>query len=695
MSPDHENPLLEWTETPPFEKIDIQHIEPAVQTILARSEQALSELEAAAPSTWTGLMAPLERLDDDFGRVWGVVYHLYQVKNNQELRTVYESLLGEVVAFSNRMGQSRPLYNAYCALRDGKEWAHYDSAQKRILEFSIRDAELNGVGLDEDARKRFNEISQRLAELGARFSNNVLDATKAFTLTLETQDDIEGLPPTLLELAVDEAKRAGYEKATAESGPWIITLDIPSFMPFMQHCKRRDLREKMYRAYVTRASSGEIDNTPIINELLTLRREKARLLGFNTYAELSLSRKMAPDVESVEALLDELRQAARPAGEHDLDELRALAREAGAPEADGMRHWDIAYWAERMRETRYELRDEELRPYFPLPRVLDGLFGLSEGVFGIRVEPADGDAQVWHEDVRFFKVYDRDDNLIASFYLDPYSRTGEKRGGAWMLVCVGRSAVMAPPGEPVRLPVGYLVCNQGKPVGGKPSLMTFDEVETLFHEFGHALQHMLTTVDYGLASGLANIEWDAVELPSHFMENWCYHPPTLRGLTRHYETGEPLPDKFIDRILAARTFREGTNTLRQVNFGLLDMEIHHRLDPDSRETPIEVQQRLDRETLVLPPLPEDRFLCSFSHIFSGGYSAGYYSYKWAEVLSADAFSAFQEVGFDDDEAIRRLGYRFRDTVLALGGSIHPMKVFKTFRGREPTTDALLRQSGLK
>ena len=365
---------------------------------------------------------------------------------------------------------------------------------------------------------------------------------------------------------------------------------------------------------------------------------------------------------------------------------RASAREAGVPEADDLRNWDVAFWAERLREQRYAYSDEQLRPYFPLPRVLDGLFALAERLFGVRVRAADGEAPVWHPDVRFFRVADEDGTPLAAFYLDPYSRPAEKRGGAWMDECVGRA--------PGRLPIAYLICNQAPPVGDKPSCMTFDEVHTLFHEFGHGLQHMLTTVERPLAAGIRNVEWDAVELPSQFMENWCYHRETLLGLSSHVETGEALPDELFQKLCAARTFRAGSNMLRQLYFALLDLELHHTWTPDGGESPFDLQQRIAAHTTVIPPLPEDRFLCGFGHIFAGGYAAGYYSYKWAEVLSADAFGAFEDAGLGDPAAVASTGRRFRDTVLALGGSRHPMEVFRAFRGREPSTEALLRQSGL-
>ena len=685
------NPLLYWDDLPPFDRIETHHIEPGIRAILETCEQAVARLEETAPRTWRELMDPLERIEDDLSRTWGIVSHLHGVKNSPELREVYDPLLAEVVRFSNRLGQSKPLYQAYCALRDSEEARGFDPAQQRILESAIREAELNGVGLDDDDRDRYNEISQRLAELSTKFSNNVLDATKAFKVTLTKQEEVDGLPDTLLELAADTARQEGHEQANAKEGPWVLTLDYPSFMPFMQHGKRRDLREKMYRAFISKASDGQLDNTDVAREIIALRIEKSKLLGFETFAELSLSRKMATDAGSVRNLLGELRTAGRGAAERDMEALKALAEVDGD---DELKHWDVPYWSERLREARYDLKDEELRPYFPLPRVLSGLFELTGRLFGVRLEEATGEAPVWHEDVQYFRVLNDRDEPMAAFYLDPYSRPAEKQGGAWMDTLVGRSAVMASGGQTARLPVAYMICNQGKPVGGKPSLMTFREVETLFHEFGHALQHMLATIDYGMASGISNVEWDAVEIASQFMENWCYDRGTLKGLARHYETDEPLPDEIIDRLLGARTFREGSNTLRQVNFGLLDMELHEHFDPEGTDTILDVQRRIDAETLILPSLEEDRFFCSFSHIFAGGYAAGYYSYKWSEVLSADAFSAFEEAGLENDGEMRRLGRRFRDTVLALGGSRHPMDVFKDFRGRAPTTDALLRQGGL-
>jgi oligopeptidase A len=550
------------------------------------------------------------------------------------------------------------------------------------------------VGLQGQKRERFNEIQQELARLSTAFSNHVLDATKAFALTLDTPEDVEGLPPSLLQLAAQAARQAGATTATPEHGPWRITLDYPSFGPFLEHSRRRDLREQLYRAFITRASSGAEDNTPLLGSILSLRQEQAQLLSYNSFAELSLASKMAPDVATVERFLEELRQASFTAARQDLEDLRNCARAAGATEAENLCHWDLAFWAERLREQRYNFNDEELRPYFPLPRVLDGLFALVQRLFGIQIRPAPGETAAWHEDVRFFRVYDDQERPIAAFYLDPYSRPAEKRGGAWMDECVGRSRILAAPGQTVRLPAAYLICNQTPPVDGKPALMSFNEVKTLFHEFGHGLHHMLTTVDYGLAAGIHNVEWDAIELPSQFMENWCYHRETLMGMSAHVETGEPLPEELYRKLCAARTYRAGSLMLRQLFFACLDIALHHHFDPQGSETPFDVQQRVAALTTVLPPLSEDRFLCSFGHIFAGGYAAGYYSYKWAEVLSADAFAAFEEAGLDNAVALTATGRRYRNSILALGGSRPPMEVFREFRGREPSTAALLRHSGL-
>jgi oligopeptidase A len=688
------NPLLQGSGLPLFTEIKPEQIVPTFNELLAELGQQLTTLEANVQPTWSSLVEPLEKLTERLYWSWGIVTHLMGVKNSPELRAAFEAVQPQVVQFVNKLGQSQPIYNTFQQLRASDNWATLESAQQRIVEGAIRDAKLAGVGLQGEARERFNAIQMELAELSTKFSNHVLDATKAFSLTLTAKEEIDGLPNSLLSLAAQAARAAGEENATPENGPWRITLDFPSYGPFIQHNTRRDLREKLYKAYITRASSGELDNNPLIERILELRQQLADLLGFQNFAQLSLASKMASNVEAVEELLEELRRASYDAAVKDLAALKAFAASKGAAEAEDLQHWDISFWAERQREEKFAFTAEELRPYFPLPQVLDGLFGLVKRLFGVTVTPADGLAPVWHEDVRYFQIADETGSPIAYFYLDAYSRPAEKRGGAWMDVCINRAKITENGTTAVRLPVAYLICNQTPPVDGKPSLMTFHEVETLFHEFGHGLHHMLTKVDYSGAAGINNVEWDAVELPSQFMENWCYERPTFFGMAKHYETGESLPEHYYQKLLAARNYMSGSTTLRQVHFSTVDLELHDRYRPGSEETPTDVRHRIAQTTTVLPPLPEDGFLCAFGHIFEGGYAAGYYSYKWAEVLSADAFAAFEEAGLEDEEAIKATGKRYRDTVLALGGSKHPMEVFQTFRGREPSTVSLLRHNGL-
>lgn len=687
-------PLLIGKGLPPFESIKPEDVVPTMTELLAELEQELTNIETTVKPTWNDLVEPLQKLVDRLSWSWGIVGHLMGVKNSPELRKAYDEVQPKVVEFSNKLNQSQPLYQAFKKLHDSDSWQNLDSGQKRIVEAAIRDAELSGVGLEGEQRERFNTIQLELAELSTKFSNNVLDATKAFSLTLTNKEEVDGLPPSLLSLAAQGARDAGAENATPENGPWRITLDYPSFMPFMQHSKRRELREQLYKAFISRASSGELNNYPLIQRILELRQQKTQILGFNSYAELSLASKMAPGVEAVEKLLEELRSASYDAAVTDLEELKKFAASKNAPEANDLKHWDISFWAERLREEKFAFTAEELRPYFPLPQVLDGLFALVKRIFGINITAVDGEAPVWHQDVRYFQVSDEKNTPIAYFYLDAYSRPAEKRGGAWMGECITRAKLVENGQTNLRLPVAYLQCNQTPPVDGKPSLMTFREVETLFHEFGHGLQHMLTTVDYAGAAGINNVEWDAVELPSQFMENWCYDRATLFGMAKHYETGETLPEHYYQKLLAARNYMSGSGMLRQLHFSLVDIELHHRYQPGGQETVMDVRNRIAETTTVLAPLPEDSFLCAFGHIFAGGYAAGYYSYKWAEVLSADAFAAFEEAGLEDEGAIATCGKRFRDTVLALGGSLHPMEVFKTFRGREPNTEPLLRHSGL-
>jgi len=694
------NPLHLHGALPRFDLIHPGQIEPGIRELLTELVVLLDELESNLEYTWSGLIEPLEAISERLGYAWGLVGHLMGVQNSDALREAHAAVQADVVRFGLRMAQSRPIFEGLEALRSGSVFASLDAPQRRIVETLLRDAKHAGVGLDETSRQRFNEIQGELAELGTDFSNHVLDATQAFALLLTDPSEMAGIPESLKQLAAQNARENGEKDASAAEGPWRITLDAPVLIPFLEHGECRKRREELYRAYVTRSSSGEFDNTTIIERILTLRNEMAALLGFESFAALSIDSKMAPDIAAVEDLLEKLRAASIGAARSDLDALREFARtlDANPGESEGeseasaeLELWDVAFLAERLREARFDYSEEVLRPYFPLPRVLAGLFALPKRLFGISIVSADGETSVWHPDVRFFRVFGEgreSEEPIAAFFLDPYSRPGEKRGGAWMDECLGRS------GERLPMPVAYLVCNQTPPVDGKPSQMSFNEVLTLFHEFGHGLQHMLTRVEYGLASGIRNIEWDAVELPSQFMENWCYHRETLIGLSRHVESGEALPDELFDKIEAARTYRAGSQMLRQLYFASMDMALHHEDLNATGQGVFDIQRRIAENTTVLPPLDEVRFLCSFGHIFAGGYAAGYYSYKWAEVLSADAFSAFEEAGLEDAAAVEETGRRFRDTVLSLGGGTPPMEVFEGFRGRAPSPAALLRHSGL-
>jgi oligopeptidase A len=711
--------LLSGEGLPDFAAITPEQVRQHIPELLAELDQELDRLEEnlagraddAPALSWDGVMGPLERIGERLRWSWGVVSHLNGVCNSPELREAHASQQAAVVRFGNRVGQSRPIFAALAALERSSD---LDASQRRILAAERRDMELRGVALDGEAKQRFNAISQELAELSTRFGNQVLDATNGWKLLLRNSEEVDGLPESLRAQLAQAARQAegdhGASEATAEAGPWLLGLDMPRYGPFMQYSRRRDLRETVYKAHVSRASGNAkgdnaskgdngsenapeaADNWPLIERILTLRRQQAQLVGYANWAEVSLAAKMAGSQQAVETLLEDLRSAALPMARRELDELRACAARHGAAEAADLQPWDVSYWAEVRRREAFDLDSEALRPWFPLPQVLEGLFGLCDRLFGIRIEAADAEAPLWHADVRFFRVRDRETGEpLAAFYLDPYSRPGSKRGGAWMDECLGRSR--RPDGSAV-LPVAYLICNQSPPVGETPSLMTFQEVETLFHEFGHGLQHMLTTVERPQAAGINNVEWDAVELPSQFMENWCYERATLMGMARHWQSGEPLPEQDYARLLAARTFMGGAATLRQVHFALTDLRLHSQWTPECGQSPEQLRRDIARSTTVLEPIAEDAFLCSFGHIFAGGYAAGYYSYKWAEVLSADAFSAFEDVGLENEAAIQATGRRFRDTVLSLGGSSHPAEVFESFRGRPPSAAALIRHSGL-
>jgi len=685
-------PLLAGQGLPNFGAITPDQVEQAIPHLLAELNGELTELETSLdarladgpPLGWAEVMDPLHHLGERLRWSWGVVSHLNGVCNTPELRAAHQQQQGQVVAFGNRAGQSRSLYRALQAL--DQEGSELDATQKRILQAELRDMQLRGVGLGGEQQLAFNATTQQLAELATRFGNHVLDATNSWSLTLSSKAELAGLPTSLQGLLAEAAKAAG------EPGHWRMGLDMPRVAPFLKYSECRELREKVYKAQISRASSGDLNNLPLIEEILSLRLEQAQRLGYGHWADVSLAAKMADSVASVEQLLEELRAAALPVALQELEALRSCARRHGALEADSLKPWDVSYWAERLRQESFELDSEALRPYFPLENVLEGLFSLCSRLFNIKIVADTGSAPRWHADVQHFHVLDASSSEpLAAFYLDPYSRPGSKRGGAWMDECLGRS--INRDGETV-LPVAYLICNQSPPVADTPSLMTFEEVETLFHEFGHGLQHMLTTVERPQAAGINNVEWDAVELPSQFMENWCYERSTLMGMAKHWQSGASLPEAEYQKLLAARTFMGGSATLRQVHLALTDLRLHSTWSPNCGQSPDEMRREIAKTTTALEPIPEDAFLCAFSHIFAGGYSAGYYSYKWAEVLSADAFSAFEEAGLGQEDAVVTMGRRFRDTVLSLGGSQSPAEVFEAFRGRQPSSEALIRHSGL-
>ena len=692
------SPLLQGQGLPEFGAITSDQVKQDIPVILRQVDEAFtayeSRLEAILNSQtaldWATVMGPLQEFGERLRWSWGVVSHLNGVCNSSELRTAHAEQQPEVVRLGNRLGQSQVLHSALTRLQESPVVA-LTPTQSRILRSELLSMQHRGVGLCGDDKAKFNEASERLAALSTQFGNHVLDATQQWTLKLTSREEVAGLPQRALEALASAAKEAGDSAATAEAGPWLLGLDMPRYLPFLTHANNRSVRETAYRAHVGRASSGEHDNRALIEEILSLRGQQATRLGYAHWADVSLASKMAKDVDAVEGLLEELRVAAFPAAERELDDLKALAQRHGAAEAEELAPWDLPYWSEKLRQERFDLDQEALRPWFPLPQVLDGLFGLCNRLFDVVIEAADGEAPIWHEDVRYFRVQRQDGTPLASFYLDPYSRPASKRGGAWMDECLGRRTNRD--GSRV-LPVAYLICNQTPPVGDTPSLMSFEEVETLFHEFGHGLQHMLTTVDEPEAAGISNVEWDAVELPSQFMENWCLDRATLMGMARHWQTNEPLPEEEFQKLRRSRTFNAGLATLRQVHFALSDLRLHSRWTPELGITPDALRRDVATTTTVMEPIPEDQFLCAFGHIFAGGYSAGYYSYKWAEVLSADAFAAFEDAGLDDEQKVQSTGALFRDTVLSLGGSRSPSEVFEAFRGRPASTDALIRHSGL-
>jgi len=673
-----QNPLIDYPGLPPFDAIQPEHVKPAVEQLIADGRARIAEVLKQDGFTWDTLVAVLDAEDERLGKAFGPVGHLNGVAQSEALRDAYNACLPLLSEYGTEVGQNAALYAAYQSLRDSAEWDRLTPAQKKDLENTLRDFHLSGVDLPADKKKQYMENAKKLSELTSKFSDNVLDATQSWTKHVTDEIELAGLPDVAKAGAADKAK----EK---ELDGWLLTLDFPCYYAVMCHATNVALREEMYRAHVTRASelgpdAGKFDNSALIDEILALRQAQAALLGFNNYAERSLAKKMARSVDEVTGFLRDLSRRAKPQAEKELAELRAFAKEQGVK---ALNPWDISFWSERMREARYSISEEELRPWFPAEKVINGMFAIVEKLFAIRITPRDGVA-LWHNDARFYDVFDAEGEQLASFYLDMYARTG-KRGGAWMDDCLGR--VRHTDGS-LQKPVAYLTCNFAPPAGGKPGLLTHDEVVTLFHEFGHGLHHMLTEQEVGGVSGINGVAWDAVELPSQFMENWCWTEEGVAMISGHYETGEPLPKDKLEKLLAARNFQSAMMMQRQLEFSLFDMLIHANGKPG-----MNVQQVLNevrKEVAVNIPPDFNRFQNSFGHIFAGGYAAGYYSYKWAEVLSADAFSRFEEEGVFNADT----GRDFRNKILAQGGSREPMELFVDFRGREPSVEPLLRHAGI-
>ncbi len=672
------NPLLDFSGLPRFADFNAAQVAPAVDQLLQENRALIARLTAdAAPPTWDNFVGPLEDANERLHRAWGQVGHLNAVMNSPQLREAYNSNLPKITQYYTELGQNEDLYRKYKALRAGTGFAALSAPQKKIVDNELRDFRRGGAELAPAKKQRYTEISDRLSMLGSRFSDNVLDATNAWTHLVSDEAELAGLPED-----AREAARAAAE-ADKQTG-WKFTLHAPSYMPVLQYADNRALRERMYHAYVTRASEfgeAQLDNTPLIAEIVALRRELAQLLGFSNFAEYSLEPKMAETPAQVMEFLRELAARAKPYATRDLAELQDFARrELGLAALEA---WDIAYASEKLRVSRYAFSENEVKQYFPETAVIPGMFKVVETLYGLTITPTE--APQWHPDVKFYSLRDRNGALVGQFYLDLYARPA-KRGGAWMDDAITRRQTA----QGVQAPVAYLNCNFSPPVCGKPALFTHDEVITLFHEFGHGLHHLLTRIDYLGVSGINGVEWDAVELPSQFMENFCWEWDVLPPMTRHVDTGRALPRTLFDKMIAAKNFQSGLQTVRQIEFSLFDLRLHSDFDPSATQTALQLLDEVRREVAVLIPPEYNRFPNNFSHIFAGGYAAGYYSYKWAEVLSADAYSLFEENGVLDPAT----GQRFWNEVLAVGGSRPALDSFVAFRGREPKMDALLRHNGM-
>lgn len=675
------NPLLEKSDLPQFSKIKPEHIQPAVEQLIQECRKTTEQVLNQPNFSWENFCQPLAEVNERLSRAWSPVSHLNAVKNSPELREVYQACLPLLAEYGTWVGQHQGLYNAYLQLKNSAEFANYSQAQKKAIENSLRDFELSGISLPPEQQKRYGEIVTRLSELNSQFSNNVLDATMGWEKIVTDENQLKGLPESALQAAKQSAQNKGVEG-------YRFTLEIPSYLPVMTYCENRQLREEMYRAFVTRASeqgpnAGKWDNSAVMEEILTLRIELAKLLGFEHYTDLSLATKMAENPQQVFDFLENLAVRCKPQGEKELAELEEFCKTT--ENVTALEPWDITFYSEKQKQAQYSINDEELRPYFPEDRVLSGLFELIKRIFNIRAVECFG-VDTWHKDVRFFDLIDETDEVRGSFYLDLYARE-HKRGGAWMDDCIGRKRKAD---GSLQKPVAYLTCNFNAPIGDQPALFTHDEVTTLFHEFGHGIHHMLTQIDIGEVAGINGVPWDAVELPSQFLENWCWEEQALAFISGHYQTGEPLPKEKLTQLLKAKNFQAAMFVLRQLEFGLFDFRLHHNYQPNKANQILDQLKSVKQQVAVIKGVEWARTPHSFSHIFAGGYAAGYYSYLWAEVLSADAYSRFEEEGIFNPTT----GKSFLDEILTRGGSEEPMTLFERFRGRKPTLDALLRHKGI-
>ena len=678
------NPLLEMSGLPPFSKIKVVHIEPAIDVLLAENRSKLLKiLSNSEPYNWDNLVTPIEEMDDRLGRVWSPISHMNSVVNSDELRDAYNNCLPKLSEYGTEMGQNVELYKAYQAIKDSAEFKKLDEAQKKIINNALRDFHLSGIDLPEEKKKRFRDIKQQLSKLTSKYEENVLDATQAWSKHITEKKQLAGLPDSALAMA----KQAAEAK---ELDGWLFTLNFPSYYAVITYADDRALREEIYQAYSTRASdqgpnAGKWDNSDIMNNILGLRHELALLLGYQNYAERSLVTKMAEDPDQVLSFLHDLAKRSQAMAKQELSELTGFARQEH--DVADLSSWDIAYYGEKLRQHTFDFSEEDLKPYFPETKVIPGMFAVVKRLYGISINEVDG-VDTWHKDVHFYEIRDEKNELRGQFYLDLYSRD-KKRGGAWMDDCIGRKRNVD---GSLQIPVAYLTCNLTQPIGDDPALFTHDEVTTLFHEFGHGLHHMLTKVEYIGVSGINGVAWDAVELPSQFMENWCWEREALDLIAAHYQSGDAIPEELFNKMYAAKNFQAGMQMVRQIEFSLFDFRMYYEYQPQSELTG-SIQKILDEvrsEVAVITPPSYNRFQHGFSHIFAGGYAAGYYSYKWAEVLSADAFSLFEEKGIFDSAT----GAAFLECVLEKGGTNEPMELFKKFRGREPEIDALLRHSGI-